>query len=311
MNLVVLHYYRTVCRAGSIAKAAEQLSLSRQALSKSILSLENEVGLRLFTRKSSGIEPTPAGEILCRHAGLLLRGWEDAMEELEPLRREQKALLRVGYGQMAYNLWEAGHAEAFAQAHPEVRFSYEIAPPDQLFLHFEEGKLDLIVSSDFARSKDTFCVLLQRLPHCILLRSDDPLAQAKALCLQDLAGRTIFLNPGHLLSENIRRAFRAMGIEADFRPFPSHDPLTLLHTIRNSRAIYFDSMLRFIYRDLMEGLTTVPFLYEGPFGLASHDIFAIARREQKANPTLRQYISYLADPQSRPRAKERTKVLLP
>ena len=80
MNLVVLHYYRTVCRAGSIAKAAEQLSLSRQALSKSILALEDEVGLKLFSRKSSGIELTPAGEILCRHAGLLRQGWEDAME---------------------------------------------------------------------------------------------------------------------------------------------------------------------------------------------------------------------------------------
>lgn len=304
MNLVVLHYYRAVCRAGSIAKAAEQLSLSRQALSKSILALEDEVGLKLFSRKSSGIELTPAGEILCRHAVLLLQGWEDAMAELEPLRWEQKTLLRVGYGQMAYNLWETGHAEAFTQTHPEVRLTYEIAPPDQLYRRFEEGKLDLIISSDFDSSEKFFCAPLRHLPHWILMRNDDPLAQKESVCLQDLAGRTIFLNPGRLLSENIQKAFLSAGIAADLRPFPSHDPLTLLHTICNNQAVYFDSMLRFVYQDLLNGLTTIPFHYEGSLGLASHDIFAIARREQQDSPVLRQYISYLAGPESRPMAKK-------
>lgn len=304
MNLVVLHYYRAVCRAGSIAKAAEQLSLSRQALSKSILALEDEVGLKLFSRKSSGIELTPAGEILCRHAGLLLQGWEDAMAELEPLRWEQKTLLRVGYGQMAYNLWEVGHAEAFAQAHPEVHLTYEIAPPEQLVQHLAEGKLDLIVSSDSGSGKDTFSVLLQRLPHFILVRSDDPLAQREEIRLEDLARRMVFLNPGHRLSENIQKAFQDAGIDADLRPFPSHDPLTLLRTIRSSGAVYFDSKLRFLYHDLMEGLAAVPFHYEGPLGLAFLDILATARREQQGSPVLRQYISYLAGPESRPMAKK-------
>lgn len=130
VNLVVLQYYTAVCELGSMAKAAERLSLSRQALSKAILTLEREVGIKLLRRKKSGTEPTPAGHILYRHAHVLLRNWDKALEELEPLKREQRSVLRVGYGQMTYNLWPAGHAEAFAQAHPEVQFSYEILPPE-------------------------------------------------------------------------------------------------------------------------------------------------------------------------------------
>ena len=304
MNLAVLQYYRAVCQAGSIAKAAEQLSLSRQALSKSIIALEDEVGLKLFTRKSSGIELTPAGEILCRHANILLHDWDKALEELEPLKWAQKTILRVGYGQMAYNLWEVGHVEAFAQAHPEVRLTYEIAPPEQLVQHLSEGKLDLIVSSDSGSGKDTFSVLLQRLPHFILVRSDDPLSHKEEIRLEDLARRTVFLNVGRRLSENIQKAFLSAGIEADLRPFPSHDPLTLLRTIRNRGAVYFDSKLRFLYHDLMDGLTAVPFRYEGPLGLAFLDILATAHREQQGNPILRQYITYLAGPESRPMAQK-------
>lgn len=64
MNLITLQYYTTVCETGSMAKAAKQLSLSRQALSKAILSLEDLVGIKLLKRNQSGTELTPAGEIL-------------------------------------------------------------------------------------------------------------------------------------------------------------------------------------------------------------------------------------------------------
>lgn len=43
MNLCTLGYYVEVCRIGSLHQAAERLSLSRQALSKSILMLEREL----------------------------------------------------------------------------------------------------------------------------------------------------------------------------------------------------------------------------------------------------------------------------
>lgn len=298
MNLAILQYYRTVCETGSMAKAAEQLFLSRQALSKSILTLEDAVGVKLCRRKSSGIELTPAGEILYRHTKVLLRDWNKALEELEPLKWEQNVCLRVGYGQMAYNLWEVGHVETFAQIHPEVRMSYEIHPPEQLVRRLEDGQLDLIISSDSGDGKTTFSVLLRRLPHYILLRQDDPLSQNGELYLKDLAHHPIFLNPARRLSENIQKAFLLEGIEADFRPFPSHDPLTLLRTICNTGAIYFDSKLHFLYRDLMEGLTVVPFRYEGPLGLASLNIQATALKAQQENRILQQYIYYLSQRES-------------
>ena len=92
MNLFILHYYTVVCETGSMARAAEKLSLSRQALSKAILALESEVGARLLTRRSSGVVPTPAGEVLLRHARILLRDWDAALAELEARQRDSQGV---------------------------------------------------------------------------------------------------------------------------------------------------------------------------------------------------------------------------
>lgn len=295
MNLAVLQYYQMVCDTGSIAKAAQRLSLSRQALSKAILSLEDEVGIKLFLRKNSGIEPTAAGEVLYRHTQAILQDWNRALEELDPLKWDQRTLLRVGYGQMTYNLWEAGHAEAFVQAHPEVRLSYEILPPEQLLRRLSEGQLDLIISGDSGDPETTFSVPIRKLPRFLLLREDDPLARKEEIHLADLEGHPVLLKASPRLSEDIRQAFQLEGIQAEFRPFPSHDPLTLLRIIRNTGAVYFDTKLHFLYRDLMEGLRAVPFRYEGTLPLSFMNIQATAPKEQRNNPVLRQYIRYLTE----------------
>lgn len=295
MNHIVLQYYMKVCDTGSMARAAEQLSLSRQALSKAILTLENEVGVKLFKRKSSGLECTPAGEVFYRHVGILLNDWDRALKELEPFKWDRQTLLRVGYGQMTYNLWEPGHAEAFSLAHPEVRFTYEILPPEQLLRRLDEGQLDLIITGDPSDSEDTFSVPLKRLPYFILLREDDPLAQKEEICLSDLAQRAVLLRASPWVTENIRKAFQLEGLEAEFLPFPSHDPLTLLRVIRSTGAVFFDTHLHDLYRDMMAGLRAIPFRYEGPLPLAALDILATARKERQEDLILRQYIRYMME----------------
>ncbi|WP_371213443.1 LysR family transcriptional regulator [Streptomyces sp. AD55] len=46
---------------GSVSKAAERLAVTRPTVSRQLASLEKELGARLFTRTSTGLEPTPAG----------------------------------------------------------------------------------------------------------------------------------------------------------------------------------------------------------------------------------------------------------
>src|SRR5262245_1468231 len=54
------------------ARAAERVHLSQPAFSRSIQSIEQELGMRLFDRESGDVKPTPAGAFLIERARRLL-----------------------------------------------------------------------------------------------------------------------------------------------------------------------------------------------------------------------------------------------
>ena len=73
MELRHLRYFVTVAESGSLKVAAEQrLHTSQPSLSRQIRDLEDEIGARLLTRNSRGIELTAAGRLFLDHAGVIL-----------------------------------------------------------------------------------------------------------------------------------------------------------------------------------------------------------------------------------------------
>src|SRR5262245_54207419 len=54
------------------ARAAERVHLSQPAFSRSIQSIERDVGMRLFDREAGDVKPTPAGAFLIERARRLL-----------------------------------------------------------------------------------------------------------------------------------------------------------------------------------------------------------------------------------------------
>jgi DNA-binding transcriptional LysR family regulator len=63
-----LHVLLTVVQRGSMAKAAQHLSITQPAVSKSIADLEHVLGVRLLDRSPQGIEPTTYGNALVRRS---------------------------------------------------------------------------------------------------------------------------------------------------------------------------------------------------------------------------------------------------
>ncbi|WP_102374055.1 LysR family transcriptional regulator [Raoultibacter massiliensis] len=72
MELHQLKYIASVARCGSVAKASEDLYVSKQAISKAIISLEQELGFDIFDRDDK-MSPTEEGKEILRHADAMLR----------------------------------------------------------------------------------------------------------------------------------------------------------------------------------------------------------------------------------------------
>ena len=68
MEIRVLKYFLTVAREGSITRAAEILHVTQPTLSRQILELERETGVKLLDRGSRHVSLTSDGLLLKRRA---------------------------------------------------------------------------------------------------------------------------------------------------------------------------------------------------------------------------------------------------
>lgn len=91
-----LRYFVAVARSGSFSRASAELHIAQPAISAQIAALESELGLKLFSRHSRGIELTPAGEALLVRAEQILRLLESTRAEMLAFRPEMAGEVRLG-----------------------------------------------------------------------------------------------------------------------------------------------------------------------------------------------------------------------
>jgi LysR family nitrogen assimilation transcriptional regulator len=81
---------------GSISRAAIALHLAQSALSQHLSSLESKLSVQLLVRTKQGVEPTAAGRVLYRHAQLIIRGIDNAVQEVKAVSEGPSGRVSVG-----------------------------------------------------------------------------------------------------------------------------------------------------------------------------------------------------------------------
>ena len=87
MNKQDIEYVTSIAQYKSITKAAEALYITQPSLSRSINKLEQRLGLKLFYRKSDGVELTQAGAVYVEYGEQILRLQRQMEQELNELRQ--------------------------------------------------------------------------------------------------------------------------------------------------------------------------------------------------------------------------------
>ncbi|MFC9246242.1 LysR family transcriptional regulator [Streptomyces sp. NPDC057136] len=114
MDLDAVRTFVAAADAGRFHDAAAELSITQQAVSKRIATLEKILGVRLFNRTPRGAKLTIDGQAFLPHARDLLRAEERAINSVRPGRRA----LRVDV--IGRRLAPAALLRGFHRAHPEI-----------------------------------------------------------------------------------------------------------------------------------------------------------------------------------------------
>jgi len=134
LNYHHLHYFWTVAREGSIARASEKLRLAQPTISAQIRTLEDALGESLFERRGRGLVLTDVGRVVLGYA-----------DEIFAVGRELLTAVRQGRSDRPQRL-VLGVTDAVPKSvtREVLRPAFRLDPPAQVIVR--EGKLEALVA---------------------------------------------------------------------------------------------------------------------------------------------------------------------
>ncbi|KAH1281102.1 hypothetical protein KXX11_004350, partial [Aspergillus fumigatus] len=110
-----------VARERSFTRAAAQMGVSQSALSRTIRSLEQKIGLLLLTRTTRSVAPTEAGQRLLDTVGPRIDEISAELEALLELRDRPAGTVRITATDYAANQYLWPKLTPLLRRHPDIR----------------------------------------------------------------------------------------------------------------------------------------------------------------------------------------------
>lgn len=120
MSFRQLNHFTALAKHRNFRQAAAELHISQPALTRSLKALEEALGARLFDRLSSGLELTPAGEIVLERGRMVLQESEDMERALSDLLGMVRGSLVISTGPYPGDALVPDAVAALMQRAPDI-----------------------------------------------------------------------------------------------------------------------------------------------------------------------------------------------
>lgn len=126
-NLNDLLAFMTVAREGSFTRAGAALGVSQSALSQAIKALEERLQIRLLTRTTRSVSPTPAGERLLQAIGNRFEEIESELDALTALRNKPAGSVRITCGDHVLRTILLPKLLPVMRRYPDIRMEFDVS----------------------------------------------------------------------------------------------------------------------------------------------------------------------------------------
>ena len=116
-SLSALRAFEAAARRGSFKQAADELAVTATAVSHRIRALEDEIGCRLFVRKTRAVELTSAGRSLY---SAVREGFDAIAAGVERLRQRSRPSVKLSTTPAFAAKWLVPRLAAFQAQHPNI-----------------------------------------------------------------------------------------------------------------------------------------------------------------------------------------------
>jgi DNA-binding transcriptional LysR family regulator len=190
LDLKHLRQLTEVADKGSIRAAAESLAITQPALSRSIRSIENELGIKLVERGPRGAELTAAGNRLLGYARIIDANLTSAENELRGLRDRGSRSEQIAFGMswLTEALIAAQLIERVLRDRPGIRLTTLVGDFESLAPKLVSGRLEFFVGPPPMGGPlpGITTQLLTEFPAAVVVRAAHPLAHQSNVAVEDL-----------------------------------------------------------------------------------------------------------------------------
>ena len=198
-------------------RAAARLFMTQPALSRTIRTLEEAVGVPLFERSTRRVRLTSAGEAFAAECRLALGHFELAAAAARNAAEGREGRLRVGYMDFAINGRLPQLLKTFRAKYPQVSIDLEYIPTALQYAAILEGRIDIGFMIGRFEAQKIENRLVEQDDFVVLLPEGHRLASAASVRLGDLADEPFVLGSEETFS-SFRRLVLPLCHTAGFFP---------------------------------------------------------------------------------------------
>ena len=188
MTLNQLRYFQAVARTLNFRAAAEDLYISQPSLSRSIDSLEKELGVVLFERSGRGISLTGSGRMFLEYASRILDECDIAVYKMKELSTSG-GRIDIGYVFPLANYYIPHKVRSFLDmpGNGNVTFGFTQNRTSSILRDIKNGKLDVGFCAYSENEEEVEFTPILKQEMVIITSCEHPLAEKGDLSINELS----------------------------------------------------------------------------------------------------------------------------
>ncbi|MEG2073366.1 MAG: LysR family transcriptional regulator [Angelakisella sp.] len=143
IKLELYRVFKEVADSGSVSAAARSLYISQSAVSQTISQLEEQLGLRLFTRGTRGVTLTPEGKTLYQYVSSALSLIENGEQRLSLTKGLELGELIIGASDTITSCFLLPFLDSFHRQYPRILIKVLNGTIPEVMGLLRSGKVDI------------------------------------------------------------------------------------------------------------------------------------------------------------------------
>jgi DNA-binding transcriptional LysR family regulator len=143
MDINDFRTFLEVCRTWHFGQAVKNLCVTQSTVSARIKNIEEQLGIKLFTRERNNIQLTATGEQMRQYAEVITTSWNQARQEIGAANVSRIAF-SIGGLPSLWDMTLQHGLNLLVPSHPDLAIHAEIHGADTLYRRITQHTMDIV-----------------------------------------------------------------------------------------------------------------------------------------------------------------------